>query len=193
MIVFLLLLPSEATAQFNPYVAKQNSDARWLRAQRESAVSRAGKRSRDFVEAYGEDAVGAIMACSPATGGKLAKFYESGNPDKLPQRRLLLRAIAQPGAGDEVALHAITKEVAHQLSDLDNELAYCADPLSFVLSLRQISDGGSEMRMRRLSAQSGNHAWQLTLGQNELMWIGGGAGVVLLLWWRKRRSGGIGV
>ncbi len=125
---------------------------RELRAERERAVAFIGASGREFVERYGEDAVAAIFACSKAVALRLVEFHISGGLHKLPEPRSLLRVIAQPKHGDEVASWAIGN--AKELIDIDRFDAYLADPLVYALALKKLEDGVAEVRKRRQQAQN---------------------------------------
>jgi hypothetical protein len=191
---FLLAQPSDLFAQYSPYGNRSDSyppgtDPRAQRARRESAVARVGSYSRDFVETYGDEAVAAIFACSKAVAVKLVEFHVSGEMGKLPRPHDLLRAIAQPRHGDDVALWAIHH--ARELTDTDSFVAYLASPLEYALGLKQLQTGAAEVRARRLNQS----AITTTPGVASLSSNGrlGIAVVVLvivgLLLWRRRKSG----
>ena len=112
------------TNRFNPYASavESNPDPRARRAQREKAVAVVGPKARDFVESRGEEAVAAIFAVSKPVAEKLAEFHASGEMAKLPRPQDLLRIIARPGHGDDVALWAIAH--VRELSDVDSFDAY---------------------------------------------------------------------
>ena len=123
--------PADLFGQFNPYGNRSNpyapgADPRVRRAYREQAVAVVGPIARDFVETHGEEAVAAIFACSRPVAVKLAEFHASGELGKLPRPRDLLRVIAQPRHGDDVALWAIHH--ARELTDMDSFDAYLHQP-----------------------------------------------------------------
>ena len=163
------------------------------RAYREKAVAAVGPNARDFVETQGDEAVAAIFACSRPVAVKLAEFHASGEMAKLPRPRDLLRVIAQPRHGDDVALWAIHH--AGELSDTDSFDAYLISPLEYALGLKRLAAGAAEVRARRLNQAATTAAtWAVALSANEKLGIAVGVGflviVGLLLWRRKqvRRS-----
>ena len=146
--------PADLFAQFNPYGNRSNpygpdADPRVRRAYREKAVATVGPNARDFVETQGDEAVAAIFACSRPVAVKLAEFHASGEMGKLPRPRDLLRVIAQPRHGDDVALWAIHH--AGELTDTDSFDAYLISPLDYALGLKQLAAGAAEARARRLN------------------------------------------
>jgi len=194
--VLLAVPPAEVFAQFNPYWNRfdpyaPGADPRIRRAWREQAVARVGPVARALVEAYGDEAVCAIFACSPQVGWMLAQFHASANLDKLPRPRGLLAVIAQPRHGDYVALWAM--QHAEELRDIDSFDAYLLNPLEYALGLKQLAAGAAEVRARR-----GNQgATKVTravaaLSANARLVIAGAAGglvLVGLLLWRRKNSG----
>lgn len=148
----LLLVPALGFGQgFNPYApAPKPSDPRARRAAREHAVAQVPE-ARAFVEAYGEDAVAVLFATTRPVGKKLAAFHGSGDLDKLPRPADLLRVIASPNAGDDVAVWAM--DHAQELRDVDHFQAYLAEPMDYALALRSLAAGAAEFRSRRLQAQ----------------------------------------
>jgi hypothetical protein len=186
--------PADLFAQFNPYgnrfnpyvrPAEASADPRIRRAYREQAVAAVGPGARDFVETHGDEAVAAIFACSKPVAVKLAEFHACGELGKLPRPRDLLRVIAQPRHGDDVALWAIYH--ARELSDTDSFDAYVLSPLEYALGLKQLAAGAAEARARRLNQAA------MTTPQpvDERVVIAGGAGflvIVALLLWRRKQS-----
>ena len=114
------------------------------RARREKAVAKAGPISRDFVETEGDEAVAAIFACSKPVAGQLAEFYATGGLGRMPRPGDLLRAIALPGNGDDVARWAIRQ--ASELEDTDSFEAYVQSPLEYTCGLKQLAAGAAEAR-----------------------------------------------
>jgi hypothetical protein len=124
------------------------TDPRVRRANREKAVAIVGLQGRDFVETYGEPAVEAIFACSKYVAVRLADLHASGKLAKLSRPADLLRVIAYPKHGDEVALWAINH--ADELADKDSFNAYLASPLEYALGLKQLQAGAAAARANRL-------------------------------------------
>ena len=159
------------------------------RARREQAVAKAGPIARDFVETQGDEAVAAIFACSKPVAEKLAEFHATGGLGKLPRPDDLLRAIAQPGNGDDVALWAIRH--ANVLEDTDGFEAYVRARWSTRCGLKQLAAGAAEARARRLNGLAGGPpqataAPQIT--QQELILVSCGCLVLVALWiWRRRQ------
>ncbi|HYV37935.1 MAG TPA: hypothetical protein VE988_19780 [Gemmataceae bacterium] len=187
-------LPADLPAQFNPYgnrvtVYGPDADPRVRRAYREKAVAIVGPKGRDFVEAYGDEAVAAIFACSRPVAVKLAEFHSSGEMSKLPRPAGLLLVIAQPRHGDDVALWAIHH--AGELADPDSFDAYMLTPLDYALGLKALEQGAAESRARRLHLAA---ATPIPLTNDQKLAIFGGVGVVLIvivwLWRRKQASMG---
>ena len=176
------LIAGRAEGQVNPYSPRQPPNPRFLRLMRERAVWYAGPSSRALVEAGGEDAVAAILNCSQATAQRLAEFYSSGELTKLSRPRDLLRVIAQPNHGDDVALYAIAH--ADMLKKPDYLDMFLAMPLEYALSLRNLE---ADVAARRASAVP---AIQLP-EEFDRRWIVGAVGAVgvvgLLIWWKRRR------
>ena len=146
--------PADLFAQFNPYGNWSNpygsgADPRVRRAYREQAVAKVGPIARDFVETQGDEAVAAIFACSRPVAVRLAEFHASGEMGKLLRPRDLLRVIAQPRHGDDVALWAIAH--AGELADTDSFDAYLLSPLDYALGLKQLATGAADARARRLN------------------------------------------
>lgn len=187
---FLLAAPSPALmAQFNPYGKSSNSDtagneARARRAERERAVAKVGPEARDLVETHGDEAVAAIFTCSKAVGVKLAAFHSSGELGKLPRPRDLLRVIAKPGNGDDVALWAIHH--VRELADLDFFDAYLHNPLDYALGLKELAAGAAESRARRLQVTTQTPS---TVSRDEKILIAVGLGIFAILAffaWRRK-------
>ena len=72
-----------------------------------AATACVGPVARALVEFYGDEAVGAIFACSPQVGWKLVQFHACGDLDRFPRPSGLLAVIAQPRHGNDVALWAM--------------------------------------------------------------------------------------
>ncbi|HVS39336.1 MAG TPA: hypothetical protein VMS17_27510 [Gemmataceae bacterium] len=168
------------------------ADPRARRAWREQAVARAGPAARDFVEAMGDDAVAAVFACSPPAAAKLAEFYASGGLGRLPRPADLLRAVAQPGAGDDVCLWAM--QHAGELEDADAFEAYVESPLEYALGLKPLAAGAAEARARRLNPvaaapPAAPAALALPpVSTNELILLGCGVLILIALWVYRRRQ-----
>jgi hypothetical protein len=199
LLMLLLLQPSTLLGQSgrrwpangpNAPVVKPPPDARELRAARERAVATVGPVGRDFVETYGEDAVAAIFACTQPAALKLVEFYSAGGLGKLSRPRELLRAIAKPKHGDEVASWAIAH--ADELADVDHFEAYLLDPLSYALALKKLDDGAAEVsRFRRYAHdyQTQRAQWASSSpGWRIFGLVAGVTAVVLLVRWRTRQS-----
>jgi hypothetical protein len=193
--------PDDLLAQFNPYgnrynpyapAAESNVDPRVRRAYREKAVAIVGPKGRDFVESQGDEAVVAIFACSKSVAAKLVEFYSSGEMGKLPRPRDLLRVIALPRHGDDVALWAIHH--ASELADMDNFDAYLLGPLDYALGLKQLEAGAAETRARRLSmavVTTPPPTPPLLADERVVAFgVGGFLVVIALLLWRRRQSSG---
>jgi hypothetical protein len=198
--------PARLHAQFNPYQSGNNpyvnnpygngsngswTDPRYRRSLREKAVAKVGPVARDFVEAMGDDAVAAIFACPAQVGEKLARWHASGELGKLPRPRDLLRVIAQPGHGADVALWAIQHTA--ELMAIDNLDAYLQMPLEYALGLKSLAAGAAEARARRFSQPAPVPARQLTLppwADEKTVTIGvvGFLVIVALLLFRRRRG-----
>ena len=176
---------SSVEGQFNPYVPRPPNDARMRRLMRERAVVYAGPRSRDFVECMGEDAVAAMFACSPYGAWRLAEFHNCGGLARLPRPHDLLRVIAQPNHGDDVALFAIAN--APMLSEPEYFNVFLATPLEYALALKDLD---AQVRARRQGAPPGGMAVG-SLENLDSRWIVGAAGALgivgLLIWWKRRR------
>ena len=176
----------------NPRSEQSCMDPRVLRANRERAVATVGPIARELVETHGEEAVAAIFACTKPVAVKLAEFNASGEMRKLPRPRDLLRVIAQPRHGDDVALWAINH--VRELTDTDCFDAYLLSPLEYALGLKQLAAGAAEARTRRLSlaAVPAMPAAPPPLLSEEKLVIAGVVGFLviagLLLWQRKRSS-----
>jgi len=189
--------PADLFAQASPYGYGSNPNAsgvdpRVRRAYRERAVAIIGPTptARDFVETQGDEAVVAIFACSRPVAVKLVEFYASGELGKLPRPCDLLRVIAQPRHGDDVARWAIAH--AGELADTDSFDAYLLSPLDYALGLRQLETGAAEARARRLNmAAMATRSGAPPLSQDEKLALFGGAGlllIVLVVWWRRRQA-----
>ena len=121
---------------------------------------------------------------------KLCEFHASGEMGKLPRPRDLLRVIAQPRHGDDVALWAI--DHARELTDMDCFDAYLLNPLEYALGLKQLAAGAAEARAWRLNQAANAHmpapAWHTG---NEGLLIAGAVGfvvIVALLLRRRKQS-----
>jgi LPXTG-motif cell wall-anchored protein len=189
----ITVLPADVFGQFNPSGNKSNqkaaagADPRLRRAAREQAVAAVGPVARDFVESLGDEAVAAIFACSKPVAVRLAEFYASGEMNRFPRPRDLLRTIAQPRNGDEVALWAL--QHVSELMDRDFFDAYLLNPLEYALGLKELSAGAAEVRAWRLNqgvtptvpapaGPSANNGWLV---------IAGIFGVLVLVWFLLRR------
>jgi len=62
-------------------------DARTRRAAREAAVARTGDEARALIESWGDEAVTALNALSPAVGKKLSAFHTAGKLSNFPDPR----------------------------------------------------------------------------------------------------------
>lgn len=166
-----LLLTSPAMGQYDAYAR---------RALRERAVAWTGVESRAFVET-GDDAARALLSCSQHGAKRLVEFHKSGALDRLPQPALLLRCIAIHG--DAVLLFAMQNQ--DKLADADCFTAYVSAPAEFALGLRDLDQGGAEVRARKLAyyaAANRPRDWK-RIG----LW-GGGFAIAGLLLWRYRRK-----
>jgi hypothetical protein len=191
--------PAELLAQSNTYGKRPNTfvpggevgaDPRVRRAFREKAVAAVGPIARDLVETHGDEAVAALFACSNPVAVKLSEFHTCGDLGKLPRPRDLLRVIAQPRHGDDVALWAISH--ASELAEADSFDAYLRSPLDYALGLMPLEGGAAEARARRLNQAVMTTAPWAQLGTDEKLLIVGGIGflvIVGLLLWRRKHSG----
>jgi hypothetical protein len=162
------------------------------RALREKVVAAVGPVARDFVEGdWGDDAVAALLACSRPVAVKLAEFNASGELDRLPRPRDLLRVIARRGNGDVVALYAI--QHATELADADAFDAYLQNPLEYALALKPLAAGAEEAQSRRekgpavvtpTPAASQGNDWQAVAA------VAGGVILLALVVWRFRQRQG---
>ncbi len=175
--------------------ATPSPDPRQQRAERERAVALVGDRGREFVETFGEDAVAAIFGCSQSVAFQLVEFHVSGGLAKFPRPRDLLRIIAKPKHGDEVASWAILH--AKELADADRFEAYLTDPLPYAFALKKLDDAVAEVRNRRQAAQNyykalaENQASRSSYGWR-MFCLGSGVTVaVVLILRRVRDSGGL--
>jgi hypothetical protein len=187
--------PADLFGQVNPFGNRSNyetsTDPRARRAYRERAVATVGPVAREFVETQGDEAVAAIFACSRPVAVKLAEFYACGDLGKLPRPRDLLRVIAQPGHGNDVALWAI--QHAGELTDTDAFDAYLLTPLDYALGLKDLAAGAAEARARRLSqAAMATAPAAAPLSAGEKLAFAGVVGSLViggyLLWRRKQAS-----
>jgi hypothetical protein len=176
---------------YNPYQPPQiQNDPRLRRARRERAVFHCGgtPAARTAVEQFGDELVDALAVCPPDVACKLAEFAAA--PDglqKLPNPQLLLRAIAAPNHGPDVAVWAI--QHATELSDIDRFAAYCAAPLEYALGLQSLDAGAAQYRANRLAA-SAAHQPAFTLPADWRPYAVGAAAIALAIWWwRGRRQG----
>jgi len=187
-------LSAQANHDGTRFVASAASD-QWVgprlrRAWREKAVAAVGPVARGFVEGpAGDDAVAALLACSKPVAEELAVFYASGELGKLPRPRDLLRVIAQPGNGDEVALFAMHN--ARELADVEEFDAYLQSPLEYALGLKPLAVGAAEARALRLNAQAAaTRPWAADAFQ-VIAAFGGVVAMFALLAWHRRRQRGV--
>ena len=121
---------------------------------------------------------------------KLAEFHASGEMGKLPRPRDLLRVIAQPGHGDDVALWAI--QHVRELGDIDSFDAYLSSPLEYALGLKPLAAGAAEARARRLhQAAMATTSTAVPPWVSERLVIIVSAGVLVLVavaLWRRKQS-----
>jgi hypothetical protein len=199
--VFCILMAAPSAglfAQFNPYGNRSNPyapgaesgvDPRVRRAYREKAVAIVGPNSRDFVETHGDEAVAALFACTKPVAVKLAEFHVTGEMGKLPRPRDLLRVIAQPRHGDDVALWAI--QHAGELGDVDCFDAYLLSPLDYALGLKPLEAGAAEARARRLNLAVMTRTPAAPLSDEQKLAIACSVGflvIVGILLWRRKQS-----
>jgi len=168
-----VLLAQANCKRLNPYATDFNSDPRVRRAYREKAVAAFGPKIRDFVESQGEEGVAALFACTKPVAVKLAEFHTSGELANLPRPHDLLRVIAQPQHGDDVALWAI--QHANELADADCFDAYLMSPLDYALGLKHLESGAADARARRLHNSAATTTAQ-PLTQDEKMMLVVGIG-----------------
>ena len=109
-VLFILLLPPPSWLLGqnvpngpNPPAMDQTLGPRRQRAARERVVAALGPDARDFAETYGDDAVAAASACKREAALALVQFHNSGGLAGLPRPRDLLRVIATPNNGSDVA------------------------------------------------------------------------------------------
>jgi hypothetical protein len=189
--------PAALYGQFNPYAGgtgpnRSSADPRYRRSLREKAVAKVGPVARDFVEAMGDEAVAALFAVPAPVGEKLARWHASGELGKLPRPRDLLRVIAWPGHGADVATWAM--QHAAELTDVDSFDAYLSMPLEFALGLKPLAAGAAEARARRFSPPppapaQGNLPLNLPPWADEKVVMFGGVGALIifaLLFFRRR-------
>jgi len=154
LVIFFILRPAVATAQYGLYRQWQNSPNR-PRAQREfreRAVAFAGPESRAFVESCDEAAC-AIYFCTQIGAWRLVEFHNSGELVRLPRARDALRAIAQPGGGDDVVFFIVAH--TEELKDTDCFDAFVSDPLTYSYGLKRLDAGAEEMHTRRQQSPLG--------------------------------------
>jgi len=184
----LITAPAGLFGQSNPYARPPawNPDPRARRALREQAVAYAGIEARSFVETQGDAAAWAVLSCSQPVAQMLVEFHSSGRLDLLPRPCALLMAIARPNHGDDVAVWAM--EHAGELTDPDHFEAFCADPLSYALELRQLSVDAAALKERRAFGPLGAIAgWVSKDWRSVAFWTGCTAVIGLVVWRRKRR------
>jgi|GEM_PF-2573356 len=161
---------------------------------RERAVQRAGPEARAFVEAYGEDAVAAIYACTSVGNQKLIEFHASGGLESLPRPRDLLHAVARPKHGDDVILWAAANQA--ELADTDRFDAFVQEPLEYALGLKPLAEGVEELRAARRTPQPSqrptieftNTPLPSSVEPRRVAVIAGAVAIVgLVIWWRRKR------
>jgi hypothetical protein len=172
-LVFFLLAPGPpAFAQV--YVPDQVRQRMW----REQAVAMVGPSARSLVETFGDDGCRAIFSCSGPVALQLCALHNSANLVCLPRPSDLLLVIAQPGAGDSVALFIIQHHM--ELRDICACEAFLVSPLDYSLQLKKLETGAAEVRALKLQAQQQKFYER---------WIWGGIGIFLLIcviwWWRR--------
>jgi hypothetical protein len=182
----LMIAPTVLFGQFNPYAPAplRNPDPRARRALREQAVGYAGIEARAFVETHGDVAALAILSCSQHVAQMLVEFHSDGRLGKLPRPCDLLLAIARPKCGDDVALWAMAH--AGELADLDHFDAFCSDPLSYALELRQLSADAAALKERRTYGPLGAVVAWVKDWRSAAFWLGC-IGVIALVVWRRNR------
>lgn len=189
-LLFWVLLAAVAFGQgFNPYTPQ--SDPRAMRARREQAVTHVGSDqiARKIVEEFGEDAVAALLACSPETAKRLAQWHNNGDLNRqVVKPRDLLRVIGQPGAADEVAVFAMQN--ADKFGDVDVLDAYTSAPLFYTCGIKKLSDGASEMRARRVQVDAPRGMPTSMDVQTQLVVIGMGLVILVVIyrWWKSRQA-----
>ena len=199
--LLMAALPGDLLAQFSPDAARSNpsgsgADPRARRAVRERAVAiLGGSGSREFVESC-DEAVAALFACSRPVAVKLVEFHASGELGKLPRPSDLLRVIAQPRHGDDVAIWAI--QHGGELRDTDSFDAYLQTPLEIAIGLKKLEVGAAEVRAHRLSQASTTTTTTTPLAAasstNDKWGIAACVGVAVivgLLIWRYRQKSAI--
>ena len=116
------------------------------RAAREATVARVGKMARSLVETYGEPAVKALDSVSLPVAQQLAECHNRGAFPKAARPADILRVLANPDNGDDVALFVIRR--IDELSDPAACDAFLAAPLDHALGLRDLAESA---RVRRRS------------------------------------------
>ena len=188
----LTLIMSASSADL--LAQSSSSDPRTRRAYRERAVAIVGPEGRDFIETFGEDAVAATFAVSKPVALQLARFSNSGKLGKLPRPGDLLRLIAKPRHGDDVARYAMLH--SDELVDVDNFNTFLARPLDYAMELRDLETGAAASRANRLDPEEPpTKPWvakvSSVMNDDTLGMTACAAFVILLafaLWRRKRAS-----
>ena len=196
-VVLLMLVALPPASSFAQAQHESSDDPRVRRAAREKAIATLGPGARPFVEAYGENAIAAIGACSRHVALKLVAFYDSGQLNRLARPGKLLAVISDPRHRDDVALWAI--EHAAELNDPDSLEAYLSDPLEYALGLKALEAGAARMRTMRLNravmaatpapARDAPH-WKALLDDDRVGVTACACAVIILaiVLWRNRRA-----
>jgi hypothetical protein len=175
-LLLLVLHPAIACGQYGQVWDPNQAQAK--RAWREKAVARAGPAARPLVEGFGEEAVGAIFACSPATARKLAEWNAAGGLNRMPRPVQMLTAIRFHG--DAVANFAMRHQ---DLEDVRRFDVFMSDPMTYAMSLKTLDAGVIDQERRRLQL---HHQHTVDL----LIAIGVLGGLFLLIWkFRDRLRG----
>jgi hypothetical protein len=189
-------MPPGGTPEWpDPPPADHTSGPWQQRAVRERAVAHWGPASRAFVETYGEDAIAALAACRRPAALALVELHNSGRLNQVARPRELLKVIAKPENGSDVANWVIAN--AEELADRDKFDAFLRDPLCYALSLKTLEDGAKEVvidRLRSPTSSQGRAARNAALsdGEVQVMVVCGALLVIIVLWkLHKRRTQGL--
>jgi hypothetical protein len=186
LFIFIIARPATAIAQYGPYRQWQNppNGPRAQREFRERAVAFAGPESRAFVESC-DEAARAIYFCTQIGAWRLVEFHNSGGLARLPRARDALRAIAQPGGGDDVVVFVVAH--AEELKDIDCFDAFVSDPLTYAYGLKRLDAGTEEIRTRRIQIPLGLPL-SVTWDGREVSSALGALGLTgLVVWWLRHR------
>ncbi|MFO0966429.1 MAG: hypothetical protein U0793_12710 [Gemmataceae bacterium] len=158
------------------------------RGARERMVAALGLQARRLVEAH-DEAVAALSCCSRPVGLRFCESYNAGVFNKCANMPELLRVIAMPGHGDDVAIFAMSH--ANELNDFDMCSAYLVSPLDYAMRLKTLEQGATEMRAVSFASMpkpTANKGFFNIDGIDNRLGIGLGIGAVILcfLAWKRR-------